>query len=122
MGQKFDATSDELVRDAITLAKNMRNNGASIEMIESRLAKRGFNPPAIKAVLSQIPSEEPNNIIVGRDESTGARMVVVFFGLLICFAGGFFVVGNRTGIAPSVPFFGFALMVLGGVIMNIGRK
>jgi hypothetical protein len=122
MGEPTGAISEELIRDAITLAKNMRNNGASLEAIESRLARRGFDGPAIKAVLCHIPSEEPNNIIIGRDQSTGGRLVLVIAGLMISGLGLLLVIGNRTGLAPTVPYFGFAVMVLGGVIMAVGRS
>jgi len=36
--------------------------------------------------------------------------------------GAFLVIGNRTGLAPTAPYFGFAVMVLGGVIMAAGRS
>jgi hypothetical protein len=101
------------VRDAITFAKNMRNNGASLQTIEARLRGCGFDAMAIKSVLAHIPSEEPKNTIVGRDESTGARMGLVFVGLMVVAAGVFFAVGNLSGVAPSLPYFGFAMMVLG---------
>jgi hypothetical protein len=41
---------------------------------------------------------------------------------MISALGFFFVIGNRTGLAPTVPFFGFAVMVVGGVIMAAGRS
>jgi hypothetical protein len=122
MREPAHASQDELIRNAITLAKNMRNNGASLETIEARLANRGFDAMAIKSVLAHIPSEAPKNIIVGRDESTGARTILVFVGAMFAVAGVFFAIGNLTGIAPSVPYFGFAMMVLGGVIMKVARS
>jgi hypothetical protein len=48
MGEPVGATPEELMRDAIILAKNMRNNGASLETIEARLANRGFDAEAIR--------------------------------------------------------------------------
>ncbi len=39
MDEPTGASREERIRDAITLAKNMRNNGASLEAIESRLAR-----------------------------------------------------------------------------------
>jgi hypothetical protein len=122
MGEPMSAIDEERLRDAITLAKNMRNNGASLVTIESRLANRGFDEQAIKAVLRHIPSEEPDNIIVRPDKHSGGRMVLVVVGLMISALGVFFAIGNRTGLAPTVPFFGFALMVIGGVIMAAGRS
>jgi hypothetical protein len=121
MDEPTGASREERIRDAITLAKNMRNNGASLESIESRLASRGFDEPAIKAVLSHIPWEEPDNIIVRQDPTTGFRAGLVVFGLLISGLGAFLVIGNRTGLAPTVPYMGFAVMVIGGAIMAAGR-
>jgi hypothetical protein len=122
MGEPRNAIDEERLRDAVTLAKNMRNNGASLASIESRLANRGFDERAIEAVLRHIPSEEPDNIIVSPDKRSGGRTVLVVAGLMISALGFFFVIGNRTGLAPSVPFFGFAVMVVGGVIMAAGRS
>jgi hypothetical protein len=122
MGEPTNAIDEERLRDAITLAKNMRNNGASLASIESRLANRGFDGQAIKAVLRDIPSEEPDNIIVRSDEGSGGRMFLVFVGLMIFALGFFFAIGNKTGVAPTMPFFGFAVMVVGGVIMAAGRS
>ena len=50
---------EERIRDAITLAKNLWNNGASRENIESRLSRRGLDELAIRAVLRHLPSVEP---------------------------------------------------------------
>jgi hypothetical protein len=122
MDEPTGASREERIRDAITLAKNMRNNGASLEAIESRLARRGFDGPAIKDVLSHIPTEPPDNIILGRDRTTGFRAGLVVVGLLISGLGAFLVIGNRTGVAPTVPYMGFAVMVIGGVIMAVGRS
>ncbi len=122
MDDPTGATREELIRDAITLAKNMRNNGASLESLESRLASRGFDAMAIKAVLQHIPLEEPKNIIISQEPTSGGRMGLVIVGLMICGLGAFLVIGNRTGLAPTVPFFGFFMMVLGGVIMAAGRS
>jgi hypothetical protein len=122
MGEPANATDEERLRDAITLAKNMRNNGASLESIESRLANRGFDAQSIQAVLHHVPSEEPDNIIVRPDGQSGGRVFLVVLGLMISALGLFFVFGNKTGLAPSVPFFGFAMMVVGGVIMAAGRS
>jgi hypothetical protein len=33
-----------------------------------------------------------------------------------------FVIGNRSGVLPTMPFFGFALMVFGGVVMAFDRS
>jgi hypothetical protein len=122
MGEPIRTSDEERLRDAITLAKNMRNNGASLEAIECRLVSRGFDEPAIKAVMHHIPSEEPDNIIVRPDERPGGRMVLVVVGLMISALGLFFVIGNNTGLAPTMPFFGFAVMVVGGVIIAAGRS
>jgi hypothetical protein len=48
-------------------------------------------------------------------------MVLVVVGLMVSALGFFFAIGNITGLAPSVPFFGFAVMVVGGVIIAAGR-
>jgi hypothetical protein len=122
MDESSGATRDERLRDAITLAKNMRNNGASLAVIESRLARRGFDGPEIKAVMGHIPVEEPDNIIVRPDTPTGGRMVIVVVGLMVAGFGLFLVIGNRTGLAPTAPFLGFAVVVVGGVIMAAGRS
>ncbi|WP_165067118.1 hypothetical protein [Paludisphaera rhizosphaerae] len=117
-----DGTDADRIRDAVTLAKNMRNNGVSRETIAIRLANRGFKPQAVEEVLRQVPREEPVNIIVGNGSTNGGRMILVAVGAMISLMGLFFVVGNRTGAAPTVPFFGFTFMVIGGVIMNAGRS
>ena len=122
MGEPISSESNERIRDAITLAKNMRNNGASLKLIESRLVRRGFDKPAVEAVLHHVPEQEPDNIIVAPDRATGGRTVLVVIGLMISAAGVFFVIGNQTGLAPSVPFFGFAMMIVGGAIMAAGRS
>ena len=122
MGDRTGAMREDRIRDAITLAKNMRNNGASLAAIESRMSGRGFDAPAIKAVMDHIPSEEPDNIILGRDPTTDGRAVLVVVGLLISALGLLVVVGNRSVLAPTVPLFGFALMMVGGVLMTSGRS
>jgi hypothetical protein len=50
MSEPPGAIDDERIRNAITLAKNMRNNGASVETIEVRLSNRGFDKAAIAAI------------------------------------------------------------------------
>jgi hypothetical protein len=100
----------------------MRNNGASLKQIESRLERRGFDQQAVEAVLRHVPKEEPENFIVGSDRTTGGRVLLVLIGLMISAVGLFFVAGNRTGLAPTVPFFGFAGMIVGGAIMAAGRS
>jgi hypothetical protein len=122
MGEPGNTIDEERLRDAVTLAKNMRNNGASLESIESRLANRGFDGRAIEAVLRHVPSEEPDNIIVRPDGRSGGRMVLVVVGLMISTLGFLLVIGNRTGLAPTAPFFGFAVMIVGGVVMAAGRS
>jgi hypothetical protein len=122
MSEPGDPASNERIRDAITLAKNMRNNGVSLETIEFRLVRRGFDVPAVEAVLRHVPKEEPNNIIVAPDEAIGGRRFLVILGLVISAFGLFFVFGNQTGMAPTLPFFGFAVMVGGGLLMAAGRS
>ena len=122
MGEPHGAISEDRIRDAITLAKNMRNNGASLAAIESRLFRRGFDAPAIKAVMDHIPLEEPDNIILRRDTTTGGRAVLVVVGLIISVLGLLLSIGDQSGLAPPVPLFGIALTVIGGVIMATGRS
>ena len=122
MSDPSDVASDERVRDAITLAKNMRNNGASIEMIEARLVGRGFDEKAVEAVLRQVPKEEPDNVIVRPDPTPGGRRLLVVFGLMVSALGLVLVIGNRTGLAPTLPFFGTIVIALGVVIMAAGRS
>jgi hypothetical protein len=121
MNDPMNTVDEGRIRDGITLARNMRNNGASLESIESRLLGRGFDERAVRAVMSHIPSEEPDNIIVKPQAETG-RMGLVLIGLTISVLGALLALGNQTGLAPSVPFFGFAVMVVGGVIMAAGRS
>jgi hypothetical protein len=122
MGEPTNAIDEERLRDAVTLAKNMRNNGASLASIESRLVNRGLDEQAIKSVLRHVPSEEPDNLIVSPDQRSGGRVVLVVAGLMISALGLVLVFGNKTGLAPTVPYFGFAFMVIGGVIMAAGRS
>jgi hypothetical protein len=122
MDEPNGASREERIRDAITLAKNMRNNGASPEAIAARLARRGFDKPAIEAIMSHVPSEEPDNIILRRDPTTGFRAGLVVVGLIVSGLGAVLVIGNRTGAAPTVPLLGFMVMVVGGVIMALGRS
>ena len=84
--------------------------------------RRNRRKPAVEAVLRHVPEQEPDNIIVAPDRATGGRTVLVVIGLMISAAGVFFVIGNQTGLAPSVPFFGFAMMIVGGAIMAAGRS
>lgn len=122
MSDLQDGIDADRIRDAVTLAKNMRNNGVSREGIEARLANRGFKPQAIEEVLCLMPKEAAENIIVGSRSTDGGRVLLVVAGAMIALMGLFFVVGNKAGAAPSVPFFGFTVMVIGGVIMNAGRS
>jgi hypothetical protein len=112
---------EERIRDAVSLCKNMRNNGASLEAIENRLANRGFDAMAIKAVMQHIPVKEPDNIIVNREFQKRGNVALVVVGLMFCALGAFLVIGNRTGMAPTLPFMGFFFMVIGAVIMAAGR-
>ena len=41
---------------------------------------------------------------------------------MIAGLGLFLVIGNRSGLLPTVPLLGFMVMVVGGVIMSIGRS
>jgi hypothetical protein len=122
MGEPTKEIDEQRLRDAITLGKNMRNNGASLETIQARLAKRGLGEAAIQQVLHHIPTEEPDNIIVRPEGRSGGRTVLVVAGLMISALGFFLVIGNKSGLAPSLPFFGFAVMVCGGLIMAAGRS
>ncbi len=122
MDDQSPVVSEERIRNAITLARNLRNNGASRDSIAARLASRGFDKRSIDAVLREVPAEAADNIIVKPDPAPGGRLVLVLAGLFISGLGVFFFIGNRTGLAPSVPFFGFALMVVGGVLMAAGRS
>jgi hypothetical protein len=122
MSESIDAANDDRIRNAITLAKNMRNNGASLEKIEASLLRRGLDGSAVEAVLGHIPTEEPDNIIVRPDPSARGRKFLIVVGLTITALGFFFAIGNRTGLAPSVPFFGFATMIVGGALIVAGRR
>jgi len=64
MGEPTGRDNDEHIRDAVTLAKNMSNNGATREAIESRLVSRGFDQSAVEAVLRQIPKEKAKDPLV----------------------------------------------------------
>ncbi len=101
-------TDKEHIRDSITLAKNMRNNGASFEAIKSRLMRKGLDQSAIIVVLGQIPAEEPDNIVVSSDPSVGGRLILIVVGLLISGIGLFMVIVSRTGDAPPFEFMGFS--------------
>jgi hypothetical protein len=100
----------------------MRNNGASLVSIGVRLASRGFDEQAIQAVLEHVPSEEPDNIIVGQEKLSGGRMVLVFVGMAVSVLGLFFVIGSVTGLVPMPRFFGFAVIFAGGFIASSGRS
>jgi hypothetical protein len=86
------------------------------------LLQRGFDQAAIDAVLREVPKEAPENAILKPQRLTGGRPVLVVAGLAISVLGLCFVIGNRTGAFPTVPFFGFALMVFGGVMMALSRS
>ncbi|GAC1473423.1 MAG: hypothetical protein NVSMB9_22020 [Isosphaeraceae bacterium] len=125
MDQPTPVTTDEQIHNATLLAKNMRNNGASIETIEIRMASRGLDGPAIKAVLHQIPLEEPDNLIIRQSRQNRAgpgRTVLVLVGLMISMLGVLLIMGNRTGLAPTLPFLGFAVMIIGGVLLSAARS
>jgi uncharacterized membrane protein HdeD (DUF308 family) len=72
--------------------------------------------------MSHVPTAEPDNLIVRKDSTHGGRVVLVLAGMIVFGLGLLAFFGNRTGLAPTVPFFGFALMIVGGAIMNAGRS
>ena len=59
MDDSTTTSREERIRDAVTLAKNMRNNGASLETIEARLARRGFDKAAIEPSWAGSPRRSP---------------------------------------------------------------
>ncbi len=113
--------NEDRIRDAITLARNLRNNGTSHDSIASRLARRGFDKPSIDAVLRELPAEAPDNIIVVPDRSTGGRLVLIIAGLTIFGVGAVFAVVGRAAEAPMLWIFGIALLIAGGALMAAGR-
>src|SRR5262249_29159004 len=79
--------------------------------------------PPLGPEVDGIPRQrsEPNNIIV-RPHAEPGRMVLVLIGLMVSGLGLLLVFGDRSGLAPTVPYLGFAVMVVGGVIIAAGRS
>jgi uncharacterized membrane protein len=73
-------------------------------------------------VLGEIPAGEPDNIILRGDPTTNFRSAPVVVGLVIFALGALLAAGNRTGLATTVPYGGFAVMAIGGGIMSAGRS
>jgi hypothetical protein len=121
MDEPHQTIDEGRIRDAITLARNMRNNGASLATIESRLLGRGHDAQAVKAVMSHIPTEQPDNIIVKPHADTG-RAILASIAMTLMVLGLLVAAGNISGVAPSVPFLGFAMMAMGGVIAAAARS
>jgi hypothetical protein len=122
MDYRPSMVNEDRITDAITLARNLRNNGASLESIASRLARRGFDKPSIDAVLRKLPAEAPDNIIVRPDRSTGGRLVLIIAGLTIFGVGAVFAVVGRGARAPMLWILGIALLIAGGALMAAGRS
>lgn len=87
-----------------------------------RLVRRGFDEPAVDAVPRHVPKEKADNIVARKDPTTGGRGFLGLVGLMISVLGHFFVVGNRSGLLPTVSMFGLVIMAVGGGIMAAGRS
>jgi hypothetical protein len=101
MDESADTSRDEHIPDAVALARNMRNNGASLEAIAARPASRGFDGRAIAAIMSHVPAQPPDNIVVGPKPITDFRAVLIVVGFLISGAGRLAVPRQLHGAGPD---------------------
>jgi hypothetical protein len=76
---------------------------------------------SVQVVLSHVPKELPDNIIVAPDPTTSGRKFLVLVGLMISAFRVVIALGNRSGLAPSLPLLGAMIIVFGSVIMAAGR-
>ena len=122
MGEPYGVISEDRIRDAITLAKNMRNNGASLAAIESRLSESRLRCTGDQGRDGSHPAggARQHHPQAGHDD--GWPRVLVVVGLIISALGLLLSIGDQSGLAPAVPLFGIALTVIGGVIMAAGRS
>lgn len=51
-----------------------------------------------------------------------ANPVIMILGTLLFLAGIGLVVGNRTGLFPTIPFAGCILTVIGGLVSAAGKR
>src|SRR4051794_36545698 len=112
MGESADPIREERIRNAVMLARNMRNHGASLALIELRMVRRGLDASAIKTVMSQVPAEDLARV----DDSSGIScpFLLVVVGLMISVSGLFLVVCFRD--VYFAPFLGLGVLIIGGLL------
>src|SRR5262245_63520572 len=106
--QKVDATCPGIGPQAAILqavyshAAELMSRGTSAADVEKKMLETGLDPQSAAAIARDLQAQIAVNG-GGQPESRGGQYLAVALGILLVMAGGFFLIGNRTGIFPTVP-------------------
>lgn len=105
---------------ALALARDLGRRGLPLEVIATRLSRRGFDPAVVGGVITRLPprvrSRSPwRSWLGGR-----GPFVLLAFGVLTI--GGGVALGNVTGMAPSIPDLGSGLIMLGLFLLRASQS